>query len=136
MLKEFRDFAVKGNMLDLAIGVIIGGAFGKVVSSIVADVVLPPIGLLVGGINFTEIKVHLKDAVVDPAGKTVQEAVNLNLGNFIQSLVDFSIIAFTIFIMIKLINRMVHNAAALAPPAAPSRQEQLLEEIRDLLKKG
>lgn len=138
MVKEFKEFATKGNMLDLAVGIIIGGAFGKVVSSIVADVLMPPLGLLIGGLNFTDIKINLKDSVVDTAGKA-HGAVTLNLGNFIQSLVDFTIIAFAVFLLVKGINRMnrkaVEAAAAAAPPQAFSKQEEILMEIRDLLKK-
>jgi large conductance mechanosensitive channel len=135
MLKEFREFAVKGNMVDLAVGIIIGGAFGKVVSSIVSDVLMPPLGYLIGGINFTDIKIHLKAPAIDLAGKAAQE-VTINIGNFIQSMVDFSIIAFAVFLMVKAINRMHKTeAAAPAPPAPPTQQEVLLTEIRDLLKK-
>jgi len=135
IVKEFREFAVKGNMMDLAVGIIIGGAFGKVVSSIVADVLMPPLGLLIGGLNFTDIKINLKEAMVDPAGKA-HPAVTLNLGNFIQSLVDFGIIAFAVFLLVKGINRMNRKAAEEPPvPAAPTKQEELLAEIRDLLKK-
>ena len=135
IVKEFREFAVKGNMMDLAVGIIIGGAFGKVVSSIVADVLMPPLGLLIGGLNFTDIKINLKEAMVDAAGKA-HPAVTLNLGNFIQSLVDFGIIAFAVFLLVKGINRMNRKAAEEPPvPAAPTKQEELLVEIRDLLKK-
>jgi large conductance mechanosensitive channel len=135
MIKEFKEFAVKGNMLDLAVGIIIGGAFGKVVSSIVADILMPPLGLLIGGINFADIKIKLKDALVDAMGKS-HEAVTLNIGNFIQSLVDFTIIAFAVFLIVKAINRMNRKAAeAPAPPAPPTKQEELLAEIRDLLRK-
>ena len=135
IVKEFREFAVKGNMMDLAVGIIIGGAFGKVVSSIVADILMPPLGLLIGGLNFTDIKINLKEAMVDPAGKA-HPAVTLNLGNFIQSLVDFGIIAFAVFLLVKGINRMNRKAAQEPPvPAAPTKQEELLAEIRDLLKK-
>jgi large conductance mechanosensitive channel len=134
MIKEFKEFAVKGNMLDLAVGIIIGGAFGKVVSSIVADVLMPPLGLLIGGLNFTDIKITLKEAVVDAAGKA-HAAVTLNLGNFIQSLVDFTIIAFAVFLLVKAINRMNRMAEEAAAVATPTKQEELLAEIRDLLRK-
>ena len=135
MIKEFKEFAVKGNMVDLAVGIIIGGAFGKVVSSIVSDVLMPPLGYLIGGINFTDIKIHLKAPAIDLAGKAAQE-VTINIGNFIQSLVDFSIIAFAVFLMVKAINRMhQQEAAAPPPPAPPTKEEVLLTEIRDLLKK-
>jgi large conductance mechanosensitive channel len=133
ILKEFKEFAVKGNMVDLAVGIIIGGAFGKVVSSIVSDLIMPPLGYLIGGINFTDIKIQLKAPALNAAGKVIQE-VDINVGNFIQSLVDFGIIAFAVFLMVKGINRMNRKAAeASAPPL--SKQEELLTEIRDLLKK-
>src|SRR5579859_5252825 len=135
MWKEFKEFAVKGNMVDLAVGIIIGGAFGKVISSIVSDVLMPPLGLLIGGINFTDIKIQLKAPAIDAAGKTVQ-AVTINIGNFIQALVDFGIIAFVVFLLVKGINRFNRKAAeAPAPPPEPTKQEVLLTEIRDLLKK-
>ncbi len=133
--KEFREFALKGNMVDLAVGIIIGGAFGKVVSSLVSDVLMPPLGYLIGGINFTDIKIQLKAPALNLAGKMTQE-VTINIGNFIQSLVDFTIIAFTVFLMVKVINRMNRKAAEEpAPPAPATREVELLGEIRDLLKK-
>jgi len=129
MLQEFKEFAVKGNVVDLAVGIIIGGAFGKIVSSFVADVIMPPIGVLVGGVDFSDLAVTLKAAV----GET--PAVTLNYGNFIQSLVDFTIVAFAIFMMIKLINSLKRKEeAAPAPEPGPSKEELLLTEIRDLLK--
>jgi large conductance mechanosensitive channel len=134
IIKEFKEFAVKGNMVDLAVGIIIGGAFGKVVSSIVADVLMPPLGYLIGGINFTDIKIHLKPPI-DLSGKLAQE-VTINIGNFIQSLVDFTIVAFAVFLMVKAINSLKKKEAdAPAAPPAPTKQEELLCEIRDLLKK-
>ena len=144
-LQEFKAFAMKGNVIDMAVGVIIGGAFGKIVSSIVADVIMPPIGLLVGGVNFTDLKWVMKDAVPelkDEAGNIVQaasDAVTLNYGNFLQVTFDFLIIAFSIFLFIKVITRLtekkkVEEKAAPAPPPAPSKEEVLLTEIRDLLK--
>lgn len=140
MLKEFRDFAMKGNVIDLAVGIIIGAAFGKIVSSVVNDVIMPPIGLLVGGINFTDIKVIMKDAVTDPAtGKVIKEAVALKVGNFIQALVDFTIVAFSVFLMVKGINSLSRKkeaeAAAPPPPPPATKDQELLTEIRDLLKK-
>jgi large conductance mechanosensitive channel len=139
MLKEFRAFAMKGNVVDLAVGIIIGAAFGQIVSSMVNDVLMPPIGLLVGGINFTDIKIVLKDAVADPAtGKIIREAVCLKAGHFIQTLVDFTIIAFSVFLMVKGINHLSRNKETdTAPPPAPemTTDQELLTEIRDLLKK-
>ena len=136
--KEFREFAVKGNVVDMAVGIIIGAAFGKIVSSLVSDVVLPPIGLLIGGVKFTSLSLTLREAsaVGDEAAR---EAVTVNYGMFIQSAFDFVIIAFVIFMVVKGINRLKRQeAAAPTPPAVPPpppRQEVLLEEIRDLLKK-
>ena len=138
MLSEFRQFAMRGNVVDLAVGVIIGGAFGKIVSSFVADVLMPPIGVLLGGTDFTSLKIILKDKVME-ADKIITPAVAINYGNFIQATIDFIIIAFSIFMMIKLINSMnkkeVPTPAAPAPPTEPSNEEKLLTEIRDLLKR-
>ena len=144
-MQEFKAFAMKGNVVDMAVGVIIGGAFGKIVSSVVADVIMPPIGLLVGGVNFTDLKWVMKDAVAevkDEAGNVItaaQDAVTLNYGNFLQVTFDFLIIAFSIFLMIKLLTKLTEKKkaeekAAPAPPPAPSKEELLLTEIRDLLK--
>mgnify|MGYP004445378801 FL=1 len=143
-LQEFKDFAMKGNVVDMAVGVIIGGAFGKIVSSIVADIIMPPIGLLVGGVNFTDLKWEMKPAVpevVNEAGEVTQaaiDAVTLNYGNFLQTTFDFIIIAFSIFCIIKLITRLSkkkeEEPAAPEPAPEPSAEEKLLTEIRDLLK--
>jgi len=130
-VKEFKEFAVKGNVMDLAVGVIIGGAFGKIVSSFVDDIVMPPLGVLIGGVDFKDLKVVLKAAV-----DATTPAVTLNYGSFIQAIFDFVIIAFAIFIAVKGINKMKkEEAVAPAAPAAPPREEVLLTEIRDLLKK-
>lgn len=135
MLKEFKAFAIKGNLIDMAIGIIIGAAFGKIVTSLVNDVIMPPIGLLLGGVNFTELSVVLKSAVTEADG-TIIPAVTLNYGNFIQIIIDFLIVAFVIFMVIKAINRMKKKEAeAPAVSPAPSKEEVLLTEIRDLLKK-
>ncbi len=129
MLKEFKEFAMKGNVIDLAVGIVIGAAFGKIVSSLVSDIIMPPIGLLVGGVNFTDLSITLKEAV----GET--PAVTLNYGNFIQVAFDFVIVAFAIFMLVKAINATKRKKeAAPAPPPAPSKEEVLLTEIRDLLK--
>jgi len=129
-LKEFKEFAMKGSVVDLAIGIIIGGAFGKIVSSFVADVIMPPIGLLIGGVSFTELKVVLKEAV-DGAS-----AVTLNLGTFIQTVLDFTIIAFAIFMAVKFINRMKKKEEEKSSAFVESSTDtKLLTEIRDLLKK-
>jgi large conductance mechanosensitive channel len=131
MLKEFKEFAMRSNVIDLAVGVVIGAAFGKIVSSVVADVIMPPIGLLLGGVDFSDLKLVMKEAV----GET--PAVTLNYGSFIQTCVDFLIIAFAIFLLVKLINSLKREEAAAPPPPpppAPSAEEALLTEIRDLLK--
>jgi large conductance mechanosensitive channel len=130
ILNEFKAFAMKGNVIDMAVGIIIGAAFGKIVSSIVADVIMPPIGLLVGGVNFTDLKIVLQEAVGDTP------AVSINYGNFLQVTFDFIIIAFAIFMVVKAMNsaKKKEEAAPAAPPA-PSKEEVLLTEIRDLLKK-
>lgn len=136
IIDEFKSFALKGNVMDMAVGIIIGGAFGKIVSSIVTDVIMPPIGLLVGGVNFSDLKIVMKEAVGD------LPPVTLNYGNFLQVTFDFVIIAFSIFMVIKFMNNLNRKKEAAAavvqppPPAsAPSKEEQLLTEIRDLLKK-
>ena len=138
LAKEFKEFAMRGNVVDLAVGIIIGGAFGKIVSSVVADVIMPPIGLLLGGVKFTDLKIFLTDPVVNAAGVITKQAVSINYGNFIQSLVDFLIIAFAIFMMIKGMNRMKKkevDAPVEAPaPPEPTKEELLLAEIRDILK--
>lgn len=134
-IEEFKKFAMRGNVVDMAVGVIIGGAFGKIVTSVVNDLVMPVLGVLVGGVNFTDLKLTLKEAVMD--GETVvSPAVTLNYGNFLQSTFDFLIIAFSIFMFIKLINKLSHKKEEAQPatPPAPPADVQLLTEIRDLLK--
>ncbi|MDD2425919.1 MAG: large-conductance mechanosensitive channel protein MscL [Bacteroidales bacterium] len=132
---EFKQFAMRGNVMDMAVGIIIGGAFGKIVSSFVSDVLMPPIGLILGGVNFTELKATIKEAVVE-AGETVVPAVTINYGTFIQVTIDFLIIAFAIFMMIKFMNSLSRKKEeAPAPPPAPAEDITLLKEIRDLLKK-
>ncbi len=138
LVDEFKAFAMRGNVVDMAVGIIIGGAFGKIISSVVADVIMPPIGLLLGGVKFTDLKLVLKDPVLDAAGTITTQAVSINYGNFIQTTVDFLIIAFAIFMMIKAMNSLKkkEDAPVEAPaPPAPSNEELLLTEIRDLLKK-
>ena len=127
---EFKSFAMKGNMIDMAVGIIIGAAFGKVISSLVSDIIMPPIGLLLGGVNFTDLKVVMKAAT-----ETVP-AVTWNYGTFIQVVIDFLIVAWAIFMVIKGINAMKKKEeAAPAAPPAPTKDQELLSEIRDLLKK-
>jgi large conductance mechanosensitive channel len=130
LLDEFKAFAMKGNVVDMAVGIIIGAAFGKIVSSVVSDIIMPPIGLLLGGVNFTDLKLVMKTAT-DTA-----PAVTWNYGNFIQVTFDFLIVAFAVFLLIKAINaaKKKEEAAPSAPPAVP-KEEILLTEIRDLLKK-
>jgi len=130
-INELKIFAMRGNVLDMAVGIIIGGAFGKIVSSLVADVIMPPVGVLIGGINFSEWKILLSGAVVE-YGQEVRPAVTLNMGNFIQTIFDFSIIVLSIFLIIKIVNKF--NKKKDAEPVAPTKQEELLAEIRDLLK--
>lgn len=136
VLKDFKEFAMRGNVIDLAVGVIIGGAFGKIVASLVADVIMPPIGLLVGGVNFTDLKWTMKAAeIVDGVEKA---AVTMNYGSFLQVTFDFIIVAFAIFLFIKGITKLNKKKeeapAAPAAPPAPSKEEILLGEIRDLLR--
>lgn len=131
MIKEFREFAVKGNVVDMAVGIIIGGAFGKIVSSFVNDVIMPPIGMLIGGVDFSDLGLTLKAAV----GET--PAVTLNYGQFVQTALDFLIVAFAIFLLVKGINSLKRKEEeAPAAPSRPSNEEILLTEIRDLLKKS
>jgi large conductance mechanosensitive channel len=129
MGQEFRAFVTRGNVVDLAVGVVIGAAFGKIVTSFVGDVLMPPIGLLVGGVDFTQLGWVLKPATGD------KPAVVLGIGKFIQSIVDFLIIAFAIFLVVKAVNRMRREEPP-PPPPGPSTSERLLGEIRDLLRAG
>lgn len=133
LAEEFKTFALKGNVVDMAVGIIIGAAFGKIVSSLVSDVIMPPIGILIGGVNFTDLSIVLKDAVGEVP------AVTLNYGNFIQVVFDFLIVAFAIFMMVKGMNSLKKKedtkTVAPAAPPAPTKEEVLLTEIRDLLKK-
>lgn len=129
MLNEFKAFAVKGNVVDMAVGIIIGAAFGKIVSSFVGDVIMPPLGLLIGGVDFSNLAITLKQAQGDAP------AVVLAYGKFIQTVIDFIIISFAIFVGVKAINQLKRKEAeAPSAPPAPTRDQQLLEEIRDLLK--
>jgi len=133
IIKEFREFAIKGNMIDMAVGIIIGGAFGKIVSSLVADVLMPPLGMLMGGVDFADKMITLREAA---EGVT---AVQIKYGAFINNTIDFLIVALAVFMMVKAINKLKRQeAAAPTPPAVPpppTVQETLLAEIRDLLKK-
>ncbi len=143
-LKEFKAFALKGNVVDMAVGVIIGGAFGKIVTSLVNDILMPPIGMLLGNVDFKDLKVNLsalKDAAVSVVseGTALSEPVYWNYGAFLQQCIDFTILAFCVFMLVKLMNRLSNlnkkkEEAKPATPPAPSKEEQLLTEIRDLLK--
>ena len=142
-LQDFKAFAMKGNVVDMAVGVIIGGAFGKIVTSMVNDIIMPPIGLLVGGVNFKDLKFIMKPEVLGEDGVVETAAVTLNYGNFLQQTFDFLIIAFSIFTMIRVITKLTEKKkkeeaapapAAPAPAPEPSAEEKLLTEIRDLLK--
>lgn len=134
-IQDFKAFALKGNVVDMAVGVIIGGAFGKIVTSIVNNIIMPPIGVLTGGMDFTDLKLVLKDAVKE-GDQVVSEAVTINYGQFIQDVVDFLVIAFCIFLMVKgiaALSRKKEEKPA-EPAPEPSAEEKLLTEIRDLLK--
>lgn len=135
-LKEFKAFALKGNVMDMAVGVIIGGAFGKIVTSLVNDIIMPPIGILVGGVDFTNLKLVIKKAVIEN-GAEIAPAVTWNYGAFIQQVVDFTILALCVFMMVKVMNKLMkkeEKKPAPAAPPAPTKEELLLTEIRDLLK--
>ena len=128
MMQEFKTFAMRGNVVDMAVGIIVGGAFGKIVSSFVADVIMPPIGLLIGGVDFSNLSIVIKEAAGDVA------AVTINYGQFIQTVLDFIIIAFAIFMAIKGMNSLKKKKEETPEePPAPSKEETLLTEIRDLL---
>lgn len=134
MLQEYKEFISKGNVIDLAVGVVIGGAFGKIISSLVNDIIMPPIGYLLQGVNFRDLKVVLTKASTDAAGVVTPE-VAITYGNFIQIAIEFLIIAWVIFMVVKAINSMKRKDDAAVPPPGPTVQESLLMEIRDSLKK-
>lgn len=140
-VKEFKEFALKGNVVDMAVGIIIGGAFGKIVSSAVADLLMPPLGLLLGGMDFKDLSLVLQEEVINAAGEVTTALVTINYGNFIQVTIDFILIALAIFMMIKMMNNMKRKeeakieAPAPAPEPVVPEDVKLLSEIRDLLKK-
>ena len=137
LLSEFKTFAMRGNVVDLAVGVVIGAAFGKIVAAMVDGLIMPVVGLLVGGVNFKDLAIVLKDAQLAADGTVAAAAVTLNYGAFLQTVFDFTIIAFAIFMVIKAMNRLKRKEEAAPAPAAPpepSNEEKLLAEIRDLLK--
>lgn len=129
LVKEFKEFAVKGNAIDMAVGIVVGAAFGKIVSSFVANVVTPPLGVLLGGVDLSNLEIVLQSAAGDAP------AVTMQYGVFVQSVIDFLIVAVAIFAVVKLMNSLKRKEEAQEVPVAPSKQEVLLEEIRDLLKK-
>ncbi len=133
IVKELKAFMMRGNVVDMAVGVIVGGAFGQIVNSLVNDVIMPPIGVLLNGVNFTDLKLVIKEASVDAAGAAIP-AVSLNYGNFIQMVINFVIISTAIFFVIKGMNSLQSKKEEPATPPAPSKEEVLLAEIRDLLK--
>ncbi|GHD71259.1 large-conductance mechanosensitive channel [Luteimonas padinae] len=135
MISEFKEFAMRGNVIDLAVGVVIGAAFGKIVTALVDNVIMPPIGLLIGGVDFSDLAITLKQASVDAAGEVVP-AVEIGYGTFLNALIQFIIVAFAIFMMVKAINRLNRKEeAAPEAPAEPSEDVLLLREIRDSLKR-
>lgn len=137
MMSEFKQFAMRGNVVDMAVGIVIGGAFGKIVSSFVGDVIMPLVGMLVGGVDFTNLAITLKQAVVAADGTETTPAVMLNYGSFIQTIFDFIIIAFAIFMVIRAMNRLKKKEEeAPAAPPEPSDEVKLLTEIRDSLRKS
>lgn len=135
VIQEFKEFAVKGNVMDLAIGVIIGAAFGKIVTSLVNDVIMPAVGLLVGGVDFSSLAIVLQPEVVNEAGEIVSATVSLNYGLFINTIIDFTIVAFVIFVVVKGMNRLKRKEEAKPKEEKHPTQVELLVEIRDLLKK-
>lgn len=132
--KEFKAFAMRGNVIDMAVGIIIGAAFGKIVNSLVNDILMPPLGMLLGKMDFSEFAVTLRDAVVSETGQILSPAVKINYGMFINTVINFIIVAAAIFALIKIMNMAKKKEEAAAPATAPSKQELLLEEIRDILK--
>ncbi|HHZ65510.1 MAG TPA: large-conductance mechanosensitive channel protein MscL [Flavobacteriales bacterium] len=136
ILREFREFALKGNMFDMAVGIIIGASFNKIVSSLVADVFMPPLGYIIGGVNFRELAYELQPSLMDDSGTLIQEAVYIRYGEFIQTSIDFIIIAITVFVVIKVINTLKRKSEDEADETVETPKNiQLLAEIRDLLKR-
>lgn len=135
VIQEFKTFAMRGNVIDMAVGIIIGAAFGKIVSSIVGDIIMPIVGLFVGGVNFSDLKITLKHAITNASGEVTSPAVTMNYGNFIQVTLDFIIIALAVFLLVKFVNSLSKKkeATPATPPPVPE-DIQLLTQIRDLLK--
>lgn len=137
--EDFKAFAMRGNVVDMTVGVVIGAAFGKIVSSLVSDIIMPPLGILIGGVSFTDLSLTLKEAVTDSMGEVITPAVVMNYGMFVQTIVDFIIIAFSIFVLVRFINSLHKKKEE--PAAAPEEpkltlDQELLTQIRDLLKRG
>jgi large conductance mechanosensitive channel len=135
MFKEFKAFIMRGNVMDLAVGVIIGGAFGAITASLVADVIMPTLGLVLGKIDFSTMGYEVTKAVTDATGKVTKPAVIIAYGKFIQSIINFVIIAFAIFMMVKAVNKVMRKKEEVPAPVPPTKDQELLSEIRDLLKK-
>lgn len=132
-IQEFKKFAMRGNMLDMTVGIVIGGGFGKIVTSLVNDIIMPPLGFLIGGVDFKDLKILLKSEQLASTGEVAIPAISFNYGIFIQNIVDFLIVAIAVFIMVRIINKISKKKEVEPVPVAPPRQEVLLEEIRDLL---
>jgi large conductance mechanosensitive channel len=136
MVKEFKEFIARGNVVDLAVGVIIGAAFGAIVSSLVADIIMPPIGYFLSGIDFSSLKIQITPDVMDATGKVTKAGVAIAYGNFVNKVINFLIVAFVIFLVVKGVNSLKRKEAeAPSVPPAPSAEEKLLAEIRDILAK-
>lgn len=139
MMKEFKEFAMRGNVVDMAVGIIIGGAFGKIVSSLVADVIMPPIGMMMGNVDFTDLFINLGEGEFESLAAAKEAgAPTINYGVFVNTVLDFVIVAFAIFMMIRMMNKLKKQEEAAPPPAPPkpTKDQELLTEIRDLLKKA
>ncbi|MBN2572609.1 MAG: large-conductance mechanosensitive channel protein MscL [Ignavibacteriales bacterium] len=135
MIEEFKKFIMRGSVIDLAVGILIGAAFGKIVTSLVNDIILPPVGLLVGGVNFSSLSIVIQSPVLDTAGQVIKEGITINYGNFIQTIFDFVIIAAAIFLFIKAFNKLTKKEEPKPAPKEIPADIKLLTEIRDLLKK-
>lgn len=132
-IQDFKKFAMRGNMIDMAVGIIIGGAFGKIVSSLVNDIIMPPLGYIIGGVDFKNLSIILKPEQLTQTGEVLTPAVSFNYGMFVQNILDFVIIAFAVFLLVRLSNKLAKKKEP--EPTTPPKQELLLQEIRDLLKK-
>ena len=140
LLQEFKTFAMRGNVADMAVGIIIGAAFGKIVNSLVNDIIMPPVGMLMGRMDFSQLSIQLKDAVTDPTtGNIVTPGVAISYGAFVNNILNFLIVAMAVFMLIKTMNSAIRKEAAAPtppPPSVPTKDQALLTEIRDILKSG